>query len=323
MRRAVEAVPADAQLLGDRPRRWRRSPPPPAWSRGTRCRRRRPAARPAAARGRPRCRSGWPGCAAGPAAPARSIAATTVVVDDRRRAELAAAVHHPVPDRGRARSGRPRPSRRAARRRGRPRPRPARRSARPVPLAAAVSPSKSRYFTDDDPQLSTSTRSSSRTAAWMAVIATVLTMSLTVAPRDRSLTGRRRPCMTGPTATAPAERCTALYVLLPVFRSGKTKTVARPATALPGSFVAATARVDRRVVLDRALDRQVGAALADQGGGRGDLLHVGARRRSCPSSRTAWPPAARCRTGPPSRAEDSAMSASWAASGSGLTAQSP
>jgi len=35
--------------------------------------------------------------------------------------------------------------------------------------------------------------------------------------------------MTGPTATARAERCTALYVLLPVFRSGKMKTVARPA----------------------------------------------------------------------------------------------
>lgn len=57
-------------------------------------------------------------------------------------------------------------------------------------------------------------------------MATVLTMSFTVAPRDRSLTGLRRPCMTGPTATAPAERCTALYVLLPVFRSGNTKTVA-------------------------------------------------------------------------------------------------
>ena len=46
--------------------------------------------------------------------------------------------------------------------------------------------------------------------AWMAVIAMVLTMSATVAPRDRSLTGFRRPCMTGPIATAPAERWTAL-----------------------------------------------------------------------------------------------------------------
>jgi hypothetical protein len=77
-------------------------------------------------------------------------------------------------------------------------------------------------------------------AAWIAVMATVLTMSLTVAPRLRSLTGCRNPCMTGPTATAPAERCTALYVLLPVFRSGKMKTVALPATALPGSLVRAT-----------------------------------------------------------------------------------
>src|SRR5690606_21591569 len=46
--------------------------------------------------------------------------------------------------------------------------------------------------------------------AWIAVMATVLTMSWTRAPRDRSLTGLRRPCSTGPTAIAPAERCTAL-----------------------------------------------------------------------------------------------------------------
>src|SRR5690606_16886500 len=76
--------------------------------------------------------------------------------------------------------------------------------------------------------------------AWMAVIATVFTMSSTSAPRDRSLTGLFRPCSTGPTATAPAERCTALYVLLPVLRSGNTNTVARPATSDPGSLDAAT-----------------------------------------------------------------------------------
>src|SRR5699024_7707290 len=55
----------------------------------------------------------------------------------------------------------------------------------------------------------------------MAVMATVLTMSSTVVPRERSLTGLFRPCNTGPTATAPADCCTALYVLLPVLRSGK------------------------------------------------------------------------------------------------------
>ena len=46
--------------------------------------------------------------------------------------------------------------------------------------------------------------------AWTAVRATVLTMSSTRAPRDRSLTGLLRPCSTGPTASAPEERWTAL-----------------------------------------------------------------------------------------------------------------
>src|SRR3984893_17992937 len=76
--------------------------------------------------------------------------------------------------------------------------------------------------------------------AWIAVRATVLTMSSTGAPRDRSLTGLFRPCSTGPIAIAPALRCTALYVLLPVLRSGKISTVARPATFEPGILVAAT-----------------------------------------------------------------------------------
>ena len=46
--------------------------------------------------------------------------------------------------------------------------------------------------------------------AWMAVMATVLTMSSTVVPRERSLTGLFRPCSTGPTATAPEDCWTAL-----------------------------------------------------------------------------------------------------------------
>src|SRR5690606_1686245 len=64
---------------------------------------------------------------------------------------------------------------------------------------------------DDQHALAHADASCPETAcAWIAVIATVLTMSCTSAPRERSLTGRRRPCSTGPTATAPAERCTAL-----------------------------------------------------------------------------------------------------------------
>ncbi|SKV90778.1 Uncharacterised protein [Mycobacteroides abscessus subsp. abscessus] len=46
--------------------------------------------------------------------------------------------------------------------------------------------------------------------AWIAVMATVLTMSSTNAPRERSLMGLRSPCRTGPMAMAPALRCTAL-----------------------------------------------------------------------------------------------------------------
>src|SRR5699024_12286414 len=47
-------------------------------------------------------------------------------------------------------------------------------------------------------------------------------------------------CNTGPTATAPADCCTALYVLLPVLRSGKINTVACPATSDSGILEAAT-----------------------------------------------------------------------------------
>ena len=46
--------------------------------------------------------------------------------------------------------------------------------------------------------------------AWIAVIATVFTISATLQPLLRSLTGLFKPCRTGPTATASAERCTAL-----------------------------------------------------------------------------------------------------------------
>ena len=46
--------------------------------------------------------------------------------------------------------------------------------------------------------------------AWMAVMITVLTISVTVQPRLRSFTGLRMPCMMGPMATALALRCTAL-----------------------------------------------------------------------------------------------------------------
>src|SRR6266568_3714351 len=59
-------------------------------------------------------------------------------------------------------------------------------------------------------------------------------MSSTRAPRLRSFTGLARPWSIGPMLITRALRCTALYVVLPVSRSGKMKTLARPATGLPG-----------------------------------------------------------------------------------------
>src|SRR5690606_29947288 len=74
----------------------------------------------------------------------------------------------------------------------------------------------------------------SSAAACRAVRAMVKTMSSTSAPRDRSFTGLARPCSIGPTLITEALRCTALEVVLPVFRSGNMATVAWPATGLFG-----------------------------------------------------------------------------------------
>src|SRR3954463_16479412 len=159
-----------------------------------------------------------------------------------------------------------------------------------------------------------------RGCAWIAVIATVFTMSCTVAPRERSLTGLRRPCSTGPMATAPALRCTALYVLLPVLRSGKMNTVARPATVLPGSLAAATPA-------STAASYWIGPS-TESSGARSRTSPVAARTRST-AAPAPDPPveyeSIATRGSTPNRravsAEEIAMSASCSAVGSGFTAQ--
>src|SRR5512142_2207291 len=92
-------------------------------------------------------------------------------------------------------------------------------------------------------------------------------MSSTREPRLRSFTGLSRPCSIGPMLTTRALRCTALYVVLPVSRSGKMKTVAGP-----------LGLADRGggggVVLQRAVDGQVRLAIAHDPGGLGYLVHV-------------------------------------------------
>src|SRR5258708_30262283 len=70
-------------------------------------------------------------------------------------------------------------------------------------------------------------------SACRTAIAAVSTISSAVAPRDRSSTGRARPCRMGPIASQPSSRCTSLYPMLPALRSGKTSPLARPPTRHP------------------------------------------------------------------------------------------
>src|SRR3954447_17416716 len=165
-------------------------------------------------------------------------------------------------------------------------------------------------------------RSASHAAAWIAVIATVLTMSWTVAPRERSLTGLLRPWSTGPIAIASALRWTALYVLLPVLRSGKMNTVARPATVLPGSLVRATPA-------STAASYWIGPSTS-RSGARSRTSAVASRTRSTSAPEPDWPveyESIATRGSMPNWAavadEETAMSASCSAVGSGFTAQSP
>src|SRR5690606_8572313 len=158
--------------------------------------------------------------------------------------------------------------------------------------------------------------------AWMAVMATVLTMSCTSAPRERSFTGLRSPCRTGPMATAPAERCTAVYVLLPVLRSGKMKTVARPATVESGIFVFATEA-------STAASYWMGPSTS-RSGRRSRTIAVARRTFSTsgpePDSPVEYESIATRGSMPNCAAvaaDEIAMSASCSAVGSGLTAQSP
>ena len=136
------------------------------------------------------------------------------VVDQGRLHEARAAVHDPVAD-GVDRCGPGPPRMRRAPPGGRDVLGPGSpiRSTMPSALTAPDIGSTTWYLSDDDPAFSTNTDRMpliGSSCAWIAVIAIVLTMSRTRAPRDRSLIGFARPCSTGPIATAPAERCTAL-----------------------------------------------------------------------------------------------------------------
>ena len=159
------------------------------------------------------------GLCSGASAESSSSSAITSSSRSVGAVESPAAVDNPMPDRhqaqvtGGARLGEL-PEREPQRRLvvgDRDRRRSARRCRRPP--ESPESGSTTANFSDDEPELTTSTVAITvhdLPCAWIAVIATVLTMSSTSAPRDRSLTGLFRPCSTGPIAIAPALRCTAL-----------------------------------------------------------------------------------------------------------------
>ncbi len=112
--------------------------------------------------------------------------------------------------------------------------------------------------------------------AWIAVIATVLTMSSTSAPRDRSLTGFFRPCKhraDGDRAGASLDR------LIGVVAGVEVREDQHGGAACDfgvGHLRLGHGRLHRRVVLNGPVDEQVRIPLAHQLRCRPDLVDVGA-----------------------------------------------
>ena len=158
---------------------------------------------------------------------------------------------------------------------------------------------------------------SRRRAAWMAVMATVLTMSATVAPAE-VVHRRCSPCSTGPTATAGR----ALHRLVRVVAGVEVRE--DEDGGVPGHLAARQlgardAGVDRRVVLDRPLDRQVGPARTSSVAARTlSTSAPGPTPRSSTEHRPHEFDAERAAV-----SADESDAANCAAFGSGLTAQSP
>ena len=184
------------------------------------------------------------------------------------------------------------------------------------------------YFSDDEPAFRTSTRASLRCAAlrawaWTAVIATVLTMSSTRRPAGQVVDRFAQPLQ----HRADRDRVgAALYRLVGVVAGvqvGEDEHGRAPGHLRARQLGPGHVGVDRRVVLDRTLEQQVRRPLGDQGGRRPDLARRRRPTRTRRWSRTASPPAARCRTGAPSLPRRSRCRPAARSSGSGMTAQSP
>src|SRR5207249_1090930 len=161
-----------------------------------------------------------------------------------------------------------------------------------------------------------------RSPAGRTATTAVSTISSAVAPRDRSATGRASPWRMGPIASHPPSRCTSLYAMLPLSRSGNTSTLARPATGEPGALRAATSATSAASPCSSPSHTKPGP--------RACRMDTACRTRSTRSpvalprvlydrnATTGSSPTMRRR----SRAAAAPASASWAGVGSGTTAQS-
>ena len=132
-------------------------------------------------------------------------------------------------------------------------------------------------------------------------------MSSTDAPRERSLTGRAKPCRIGPIACAPPRCCAELVGDVAGVEVGEHQHVG---SAGDRADVLHLLRrddgIERRVRLQLAVDRELRRASARDGERAHDLVHMRVRRR-CPWSRTtgarrAAPRAARAGSSRPRRA---------------------
>src|SRR5207249_4093497 len=158
-------------------------------------------------------------------------------------------------------------------------------------------------------------------ACRMATVA-VSTISSGVAPRDRSATGRARPCRIGPMAPQSPSRWTSLYAMFPASKSGKTSTVARPAAGEPGLLVLATSGTRAASLCSSPSHGTSGASRRNSSTARRTRSTRGPSALPLVlydrNATTGWSPTMRRR----SREAASAMSASCSGVGSGTTEQS-
>ena len=293
------------------------------------------------------------GLCSGASTESSSMLISTTRRDDRRLEEPLAAVHHAMPDRDDRRppsSGRPVSAnassitasppcgRRSARWRSRQTPvRGGGRRCAPLGLADALDEpgrrgrtgvhvdqlvlERRRTAVDDQDDAHATLRLAP--CAWIAVMAMVLTMSSTSAPRDRSLIGLLRPCSTGPIGDRAGAALHRLVGVVAGVEVGEDEHRRPPGHRRVRASSRPRPRLGGGVVLDGPLDQQLRAHARARARSRRAPSRPRRREPDSPveydsiAMRGSMPNCAAV------AADEIAMSASCSAVGSGITAQSP